>query len=681
VKVGNFQNTDCENEVGCDYDAFKTVELSNGDTVRFLDPVLEHRHARYFFKMINRTNSSELSIIGAPTTIISSPSQSGTYKTEIILKKINFKSLSFENFQTGMFFAENSTLNFDDIEILGARSKNLPFFSFLFCNVSMNDITFVNNSVRQSMLINISNSNFTLRNSDFSHNVYTAQKEFGLFHFKDSNFHISDVIFKRNNIKICLFAVQIGCIGTLDDLVMDHNKVFALVVVRASANVSFHNSMVKDNQGNLGFIQFGNMQIDNLTIINQGQDGVLFVVYSAQFSCVNTRVFGGKFAHVAGLAAQEGPCRAHFVNTEITSTRVSKSFFSIIGAKLEIENCSFINITGQDSDLIHSVEGNIIVSDTVIKGYQSKNLSMSLFYVASGNLDVRRINISDMKIAFVDAMNSSISVKDCTVSSIVVLGGDNLDDICGIISATQVRGSVSIVNSNFTNCTAPFGVVAVLDGILEIERSCFVNNSGVTSGSIWDQSVSCAITDCIFVNNSARLRAGVVYSDATNVSVKNVLFENNVVAVANGVALLLGAERVFISEVSSRKGQSGFLYTEINSRYFRIENSLFAGTYKEAIVTPNTAPELANCSFNCRFRCAPALHPSTLRNEGEVSNYSMNNTKWFVEIPKRAGFSRSDVVKVHTKLPSGFWQYYVVPWAIVGLAVITRKSRRKVKKE
>jgi hypothetical protein len=167
---------------------------------------------------LNRTAATNLSFVGAPATL-STSYVSRAWPT-IWLKKLHFVNLSFENVQNVIFHATNSSLSFYNISITGVRLKADPVINCFSCDVFMCNVTFVNNSVRGSELLNFTLSHLSIEDSNFSHNIDASQKNYGLFHFTRSTSAIRDVILRRNSIKACLFAVAADCNGTIDSVVI-----------------------------------------------------------------------------------------------------------------------------------------------------------------------------------------------------------------------------------------------------------------------------------------------------------------------------------------------------------------------------------------------------------------------------------------------------------------------------
>jgi hypothetical protein len=462
------------------------------------------------------------------------------------------------------------------------------------------------------------------------------------------------------------------CNGTMDGLVMDHNKVYSLIVTRGSCSVELTRSIASDNQGGFAFVQFGNLTASNLTITNQRQDSVLFVVYSSSVTCDDIRITGGQVTHIAGLAASEGPCAMSLTNAEILATRAVKSMFSVMGGDLAVENCSLTDTSGHDSDMFHSVNGSITLTDVTITGYQPKPARAPLIRVEFGRLKVVRVNFSDVRFPFISTKGSPLSVDGCVVSSVVVIETDRPGESVAVISAGRVRGAALVTNCVFTDTFAPFGVIAVTEGALMIDNCTFRNNTGGKFGVIRDQSSSLRIADCAFSHNRGKLMASVLYSLAPDVTIMNSSFDRN----GNGMndrdqpAVFLAASEVLLDEVVVGNGQKGFLVSETRKQEIEIANSQFGDHYENAIIAPNSHVNVRNSSFNCRFRCGPPGRWS--REESHIYDKWSKRFEWSMQAPESRFFAPP------TKFPD-FWEYYVVPWLVVALAWNYRRRQRKVK--
>ncbi len=270
-----------------------------------------------------------------------------------------------------------------------------------------------------------------------------------------------------------------------------------------------------------------NITLNNLTIINcigKDFDGSTFGGAVVTINSINIIINNNKFVN---NYAQKGSA-IYTVNSELTIINNSfinnnTIYWSSIYAsqsKIKILNTTFSNITSQYATAIYSENGEILIEKSKFNNLHA--------------------NITAGAIAF--KKESIVKIDRCefnNVSSTKNGGAIYVD----IVSEQGNKGSITINNTLFKNCSSEFGGAYLqLEGKLNIINSQFIDNTAdFNGGAIYLSYVNSSINNTVFNSNKVKIQdsyptyGGAIFFDKGEITLKNSEFINNDAYLGSGL--------------------------------------------------------------------------------------------------------------------------------------------------
>ena len=209
---------------------------------------------------------------------------------------------------------------------------------------------------------------------------------------------------------------------------------------------------------------------------------------------------------------------------------------------------------------------------------------------------------------------TAITQRDLSVNVTTVDGGNSIRGFT--IATGLITDPYRCVIDGFSITNGKGGIV--ISGptgppilTVQIKNCTFTNNSGTAGGAIYTYRAFIVITNCSFYDNSSNEGGGgAIYSDISNLTVDNCIFNNNVTVNDNanmgGGAILNYSFTANISNCTfnnNTSDQNGGailnIYTDgsITNCTFSKNRTQNAGSGGGAICNFSSSPNITNCSF------------------------------------------------------------------------------------
>ena len=166
---------------------------------------------------------------------------------------------------------------------LTENNVSLDVYLIMTSTIQLNDVAFIRNNFKQTLLVMESNSSAIIQNNTLTENNVS----FWVYLLRTSNIQLNDVAFIRNNFKQTLLVMESNSSAIIQNNTLTENNVSFCVYLLRMSNIQLNDvAFIRNNfKGTLLFLRSNSSGlVKNNTIIGNNMNGCVFDVQASDLS-------------------------------------------------------------------------------------------------------------------------------------------------------------------------------------------------------------------------------------------------------------------------------------------------------------------------------------------------------------------------------------------------------------
>ena len=603
VSVGAGDDVSCLHESGCNLATFKKLQAKVGDRVHLRDSVL----TRSEFVEVFGVMRDDFSVSGAPTMIVEK-GRSSTVSDEYLMAvescEISVNGVSFVDLRCPILRAIKSKVTFQGCSVEGVRSMNSATLLMVDSRCDFVAFRFLNNSLKQTVFVNISGSDVRFHNASFEDNFHSGSKEWSFVHCWQSNVVFEMCSLTKTPVKQYSVVARGSSNVTVQDWYVNGVRGVAIFGIMESSMLNVVGCMIASAECSAVHAVHSQVEITGMIVVSLRCQKHMFSLSTATMKLTNSDI---RQVVLSTVLNTQGKTSVEVDHVTITESVIKRSIAVITGGELTLHNSVIKDIQAPNTTSVcRLTDGRLAVNNMSITRVNNASNGTPMIWLTDSFATIENALVKDNIGSFLWSSASTPLVKYCTFENHICPSTIDSALPQGILSG--LKESMLVHGCTFRHCVTSAGIISSSLSSIDITDCFFENCTGFRGVAVISDHSATDLRGCTFLNNYAH-SVGIVYGIECQLSMNSCYFDGNRAAVTGSAVYCVGAFQLSMNNVSTGNNQTSIIASPVKYGLAHMKDCNVSHSMEEAIEIPKHRVQFENTYFDCRHNCSLGSMP------------------------------------------------------------------------